>query len=312
MNSLVEEGIKPTFGGHEKFVFRNGWLKKGVDAVAADSSIFSRDEALVTLGVGKNMVRSIRHWCLATNLVEEIPGGSHKKHIQPSEMAEKLMLVSPWDPFLEDIGSLWLIHWQLISNKVRSLVWGIVFSSVFDNEFSKKQLLIFVRKELEKLRITTTEGTIEREVDCCLRTYVTSGTRKTFLQEESLDCPLAELELLYHIPEEGLYRFNIGPKPTLPTPVFGYALLDYLGKLLQNRRTFTIEEILYQNGSPGQAFKLDENSVFEYLEVLESLTGGMLRINVTAGLKQVYLNDEFVAFSHHEPYRLLEGYYGHN
>jgi hypothetical protein len=68
------ENTKPTFGGHEKFVFRHGWLKKGVDAVHQDAAIFSRDQALVTLGVGKNMVRSIRHWCLATNLVEAVPG----------------------------------------------------------------------------------------------------------------------------------------------------------------------------------------------------------------------------------------------
>jgi hypothetical protein len=45
---------KPKFGGHEKFVFRYGWLKKGFDAVIEDPLIFSKDDALITLGVGKN------------------------------------------------------------------------------------------------------------------------------------------------------------------------------------------------------------------------------------------------------------------
>lgn len=72
MKASFEEGIRPTFGGHEKFVFRHGWLKKRVDAVRKEPLVFTRDEALAELGVGKNMVRSIRHWCLATGLVEEI------------------------------------------------------------------------------------------------------------------------------------------------------------------------------------------------------------------------------------------------
>jgi len=67
----LSQNFKPTFGGHEKFVFRHGWLKKGVDALVDNPLVFTHEESLTTLGVGKNMVRSIRHWCLATGLVEE-------------------------------------------------------------------------------------------------------------------------------------------------------------------------------------------------------------------------------------------------
>jgi hypothetical protein len=30
--SLADELLRPTFGGHEKFEFRHVWLKKGIDA----------------------------------------------------------------------------------------------------------------------------------------------------------------------------------------------------------------------------------------------------------------------------------------
>lgn len=63
--------LKPTFGRHETFAFRYGWLKKGLDLTLQNSAIFSQDKALVELGVGKNMVRSIRHWCLATEILQE-------------------------------------------------------------------------------------------------------------------------------------------------------------------------------------------------------------------------------------------------
>ena len=58
-----------SFAGHETFVFRYGWLTKAVEAVLSDPEIFSRDDAIVRLGVGKNMVRSIRHWGLATGVL---------------------------------------------------------------------------------------------------------------------------------------------------------------------------------------------------------------------------------------------------
>src|SRR6185295_6636724 len=58
------------FGGHETFPFRYGWLKKGVDAVSRQNTFFSSDRAMIGLGVGKNMVKSIKHWCLATNLIQ--------------------------------------------------------------------------------------------------------------------------------------------------------------------------------------------------------------------------------------------------
>ena len=47
--------------------------EQGVDAVEHDPEVFSADEAMVVLGVGKNMVKSIRHWGLATRIVEVDP-----------------------------------------------------------------------------------------------------------------------------------------------------------------------------------------------------------------------------------------------
>src|SRR5437870_5494831 len=64
-----------SFSGHETFPFRYPWLKKGFDAVQEDPFIFLRDNAITTLGVGKNMVRAIRHWCLTTGVIEESPAG---------------------------------------------------------------------------------------------------------------------------------------------------------------------------------------------------------------------------------------------
>ena len=303
------DGIHPTFGGHEKFVFRQAWLKKGVDLATQDGLIFTSDEALVKLGVGKNMVRSIRHWCLAIGLLEKADKVKTTHSLQPTTLATSLLTDNGWDPYLEDIGTLWLLHWQLVSNLERALIWFLTFSAFLEADFNKKHLIAFITKQVEILGVRTTTGTIEREVDCCLRSYVPARIVKGVISEDSLDCPLAELDLVRYFPESGSYQFNVGPKISLPNEVFGYALLKFLPGLIHNRRTVAMEECVYHLGSPGQIFKLDENSVMEYLEWLEVNTHGSLRLHETAGLRQIYLGDNLDKEWEFKASQLLESYY---
>jgi hypothetical protein len=307
---LSEQRVRPTFGGHEKFVFRHGWLKKGVDGVKADPLIFTNDEALITLGVGKNMVRSIRHWCLATRLVEGTNGVGLSRPLAPTDFALKLLDPNGWDPYLEDIGSLWLLHWKLSTNLSRGFVFYLLFSRFMETEFTKRHLSNFLHSQFEQREIHATPGTIDREIDVCLHTYVPAiRTKSGSITEESLDCPLAELDLLRYIPNDNVYRLNIGPKNSLPLGVFGFTLLTFFSSFLENRRTVNVDDCIYREGSPGQVFKLDENSVVEYLEELEGLTEGLLRLEETAGLRQVYLEEDIAQNYEGKAYHLLRGYY---
>ena len=305
MSLLTEKTIRPTLGGHEKFVFRQGWLKKGFDAALQDESIFLAENAFVTLGVGKNMAHAIRHWCLATGLLEDFAGKGLAKLVKPSTLGLHLMGPKGWDPYLEDIGSLWLIHWLLATNHNRGLAWYLVFSRYMDVEFRKLQLLNFLSKQMPQSGVNTTEGMIQRELDVFLHTYVPVQNKKGAFAEESLDCPLVDLNLLRFVAEDDIYRFNIGPKISLPAEVFGYSLMMYLRQIATNRRTVAVDECVYQPGSPGQTFKLDENSVIVYLERLEEITSGGLRLQETAGLRQIYLHD----LNDDSAFKLLREYY---
>lgn len=307
MQNFIE---KPTFGGHEKFPFRYGWLKKGVDATVENSTVFSHDQALVKLGVGKNMVRSIRHWCLAANLLEETNGVGRAKPLRPTTLAERFVLEKGWDPYLEDIGSYWLIHWELTSNRTRALAWHILFAQYYNSEFTRQQFTAFCARYLEGAGVRTTSKMVEREVDCCLRTYVTVvRPTKGVFSEDSLDCPLVELELLRFATNDNVYSFNIGPKFTLPVQIFGYALFKFLQPFASTRRSIAIDDCLYHPGSPGQVFKLDENSLVIYLEELEDLTQGRLRLQESAGLRQIYIDENLIENATEDGYALLKSYY---
>ena len=113
--------------------------KKGIDEASDDSDVFNSDDAMTKLGVGKNMVRSIRHWCLAAGMLEAADE-SRGHHLRPSKLGESIFREAGWDPFLEDPATLWLIHWQICSNAKRSTTWFWAFSHVHEPEFTKDTL----------------------------------------------------------------------------------------------------------------------------------------------------------------------------
>ena len=303
-NLSMRQPVKYGFTGHETFPFRYGWLKKGIDAVIRDSGIFNSEDAIVSLGVGKNMVRSIRHWCLATQMIsEESDSGSRKRTLKVTELGVKLLSEDSWDPYLEDPASLWLIHWLLATNPERSATYYLTFSQYVRPDFTKTDLHKFLINYVNRHSVKVSDNTLLRDVDCFLKTYVAENVDKRGMLEDSFSCPLVELGIIQNISNSEIYRYVTGPKLTLPAQIFGYCLLKFISTSHQRQQTISIKDALYREGSPGQVFRLDENSLFDYIEQLRLSENCGLEISETAGLKQIY----FTGF--HDPMELLEKYY---
>lgn len=288
--------LRYKFSGHQTFVFRYGWLEKGVRGVSECPTLFYEDDALVRLGVGKNMVASIRHWCQVSQLVEADPDveGNTGRYLRVTEIGRRLLLDDGWDPFLEDDASLWLIHWLLVSNQDIGTAWKLLFSQFARPEFTRRELVDFMASFAERESLKAGAKVIARDVDCLVRTYATSiNTGKLLSPEETYDCPLLQLDLIHPSPDGELYRFVIGPKPSLPSPIFAFALRQYFDRVAPNSKSLSVQKCLYGEGSPGQAFKLDENSVIEYIEELECSTGCGMMLDETAGLKQIFRRHTF-------------------
>lgn len=298
-SAIVNDDVRLGFSGHQTFPFRYGWLKKAVDAVVQDPGVFRQHDALVTLGVGKNMVESIRHWGLATQV------------LQPSDRGRKLtptgwgrwLFVEGGDPYLEDPASLWLIHWLLVTNPAKAGTWFLAFNRFPYPEFRKDMLVNFVVGFAERHGVHNNPRTIERDVDCFVRTYTPSRSGDRQLLEDSFNCPLVELGALQVLPDGVTYQFVIGPKPTLPVEIVGIVLLHFFELTGNGRQTLSLQECLYQPYSPGQVFKLDESSLMDYLEQLEELTSGAIAVDETAGLRQLYRRVPV------DPLTLLQRYY---
>ena len=291
-----------SFSGHETFILRYGWLKKAYDAALADPTVFGRDDAIVTLGVGKNMVRSIRHWALATGVLEEEP---HTRGLRLclSSFGMFLFGSAGHDLYLEDIGSIWLIHWKLSTNERRSTTWSWLFNLVRSTEFAPASVLTIIQRELERRNAKfPRSSTLKRDVECCIRGYIAAESAKKSVIEDTLDSPLVELRIIGKAGAD-LLKFNRGPQSSLRDEIFAYALIDYWDRCAPTRESLSFNEIAYGFGSPGSIFKFDEDSLASRLEHLEWLSNGRLIYADVAGLKQVYRKS---ALPKEE---LLESYY---
>lgn len=267
------------FTGHETFPFRLGWLYKGVRAVKSDPRIFSKDNAIVTLGVGKNMVRSIRHWCLALELITDVGRGIYK----PTDLGELIFGLKGADPYLEDIGTLWWLHWKLARNIERCTTWYYVFNYIHRPVFSKSAL----RDELKQIVARSggrlpSDRTLENDIECFVRTYTIP---KRGITEESLECPLVELNLFREYDKS--IRLNRGEQETLPDYIFLAALVDFYKQRNTSAKTILAERVIHSEGSPGRVFLLDDNHCIERLERLSHLTARKITYDSTAGVRQV-------------------------
>ena len=270
------------FSGHETFPFRYAWLHKGVRYLDGREDLFVSDDALVVLGVGKNMVRSIRHWCEAVEIIER---SDRRGRAEVTPFGHALFAAEGWDPFLEDPGTLWILHWRLAHSRRPASTWHLAFTVWNEPTFTRDGLVTWLL-DLAKTegRTQATQNSMRRDVEVFVRTYVPSGTKRDLALEDTFDCPLVDLGLISE-QGKGLYQFERGPKPTLPDEIFAYALLDFWCRSAPEQETLSFERVLYAPGSPGAAFKLSENALAERLERVHELTS--LSYDDTAGMRLV-------------------------
>ena len=272
--------------------------------MAQDPAVFSSEDASVTLGVGKNMVSSIRHWCSVARLIKTANGQRGK--LTPTEFGKDFFDDKEgFDPYLDDPATLWLIHWQIATNIHQATAWYWAFNVLKGNQFSsdtfKRELYEWAQQTASKQPIS--DNTLQRDVNCFIRTYCQSR-HTTVVLEESFNCPLVELNLIVELPENNGYEFQRGEKKTLPIEIVAWTLISLWNNRFPQREALSFSELMYMESSPGRVFRLDEDTMTTYLEKIEQLTKGALQYDETAGLKQVYRHRDL------NPIELLKRYYG--
>ena len=285
----LQEAATPVFGRHETFHPRYGWFRKAYTCTDDDANIFNDDDATVKIGVGKNMVRSIRFWGLAAKLIVEnnLDSVTKRSGLTTTEIGKSLFGDSGWDQYLEFPGTLWLMHWLLLSPQSRLPVWWIAFNEFNAVEFTDTELELVVAKHLNQnieWRYPSA-STIKKDISTLLRTYAPVHRTKTSGLEEMLDCPLRELRLIDYSKRSSKYRFAYDEKPTLPAEILIFSILNFIAYQKDEAGTIGVSRLASEPGAPGRVFKLSEYQIIEKLEaVIHQIPS--LELTSSAGITQ--------------------------
>lgn len=214
---------KFVFSGHESFSCKSLWLKKGYDFLVHDYN-FNAPDAVVQLGVGKNMVSSIRFWMRAFMLTS-------KEELTP--IAHYLFKDQGGaDPFVEDLGTLWLLHFLLVTGGEATIYnWIFLRLQKERKEFTRIQVVNAVRRymiEAEKGK-SFNENTTKKDVAVFLQNYVEPQNAHS---NEDYTALLLDLNLIRTADEGKSYQFNIEGKRQLPLEIFIYAIIKWKGENL--------------------------------------------------------------------------------
>lgn len=284
---------KFTFSGHDSFHCRQFWLKKGFDFVKKGAS-FTSEEAVVKLGVGKNMVSSIRYWMRAFNLLD----GKDKI----TEFAEKLFDDNEgYDPYLEDEASLWLLHYQLVKKGLAS-IYTIVFNDFRKEKlFFNKETFIGYLKRIQDINpeLVFNENTVAKDFNAFVNTYKNDSEGKEI--EDSFSGILSELGLLKQNGKGKDTELQIenNERNNLSDAVVLFSILDN-----ENYgNSISLNSLEFDHNSPGSVFALNRtgllNKISEFVSKNENIT-----FTDHAGIKELQ-------FKHKpNPYTILDKYYG--
>lgn len=274
------------FSGHESFVCRYGWLPKVYRAVLQDRTILDKElEAMHTLGIGRNMVKSIKFWGESSGIIRpgEDVGHDH------GPLGRLLMGPDGWDPYLERLESLWLIHWWLVSD-AKLGAWSAVFGNGRLRRFDRKTLVdrLGVRGR-DKTR-PLASSTLEQHAGILLQSYVKDERSN----DDTSWCPLQDLSLLMQtVTDDGRVAFNVLNRQPLGLTerAFAVCLLDFVRRRSADQANLALSDVSRGDFAPGTVLCIDELTIRRYLdELANGLLAGCLRFNDTADTQSIVVN----------------------
>lgn len=270
--------------GHESFYIREGWLRKGIKHIQQDSLVFTNNPD--KLGVGSNMVRSIRYWLQATGLTEE-------KKVKGLKREQKLTeefgeIINKYDPYFEDIFTLWLLHYKIASNKEFCTSWYLFINEFKAEEFTKEDLVKNMKFLMDKLAKGEkfSEKSLLDDCQCILKGYCYENYEEKN-PEENIMSIFNELHILEKKKNKKSIEYFLRKKPDmdkLDKLVVFYVIID---NLKFGNNSTSISNILEDSCNAGKIFNLDRNMLNQYLDML--MNEGYIDINRTAGLDKIYI-----------------------
>jgi hypothetical protein len=244
------------YGQHQSFYLRINWLRKAIKELENDNKFLYKDDAAEQIGLGKNMVQSLRYWVVATGIIDMI-------NRTEQEISQFGKIMNEYDPYMEMIDTASIVHYHLVDEKEPSTAWYWYFNIYQKKSSSKNEIvedfLFWLEKNEPK---KPSANSIKRDIDCLVRLYCDKG--KTDDPEEVIQSPLSVIGLL-------LEEKSVITKRNLKYTDIGLAALMYTLLIYQDRfesNQLSVEEIQIKDGLWGKVFHLPRNEIIKALDAL--------------------------------------------
>ena len=241
---------------------------------------------MVKLGVGKNMVASIRFWLRAFGLSNMDDVTKIADYLFNSDTGR--------DPYSEDLNTLWLLHFLLVNYRVASL-YNLVFVDYQRErkEFTRSELQTYIRRKcsVPEQKNVYNENTVKKDIGVLLKNYVSPKDLKNI---EDFSALLIGLNLIISKPQDTYYFREVTVKEIVPEVIL-FALLS----LGDSEMTISLDGLQ----RISLMFCLPMISLIEIIRSLEQLYPGAIVFSDNSGIKNVQFRIELDKFD------VLDNYY---
>jgi hypothetical protein len=275
------------FRASETFFIRKGWLSKGMRYVSQKPDVFvdKKENPMDVLGIGANMVKSLRYWLQAVGLTSEPSRG---KRIQ--KLTDFGTLVHEHDPYTEELGTLYLLQYKLVTDEDMAPAWYYFFNEFTLSEFNREDFLEQIQNYLKMKDTKVALRSLSDDFACIISTYVPKykSNPSKDSPENNITCPLGELGLIDVLGKEErniLYR-----KSTPSVRSFNpWVVLAVICDQAKGQEEIGLNDLLNGKRNIGKVFNLDSICMLEILHEVEKT--GEIKIIRTAGLDVIRLKN---------------------
>ena len=269
------------FGQHQSFYLRDGWLHKGLEAVDMDPALLSNPFAFERMGIGKNMVASLRFWIVATGLANY--------NVQTKEygVTELGRTIFQNDSNINLPFTKGLVHYNLAkgddmsdSNGKKSSTVVFWFFNILEGNIFERDALILKYTEWVSKYKSISENSLKRDIDVLLQMYDIDNKHSD--PEDVLHSPLSELGLVLR--SENIFKLE-GKKSQLDDELIYYILVDYM--IEKGLSTLTFDDIVAAEKLPGKLFNLKREEVLKSIFSLQAKR--MIEFSQTNNLDAIYI-----------------------
>lgn len=276
------------FRAHDTFFIRKGWLSKGMERVVAKEDLFvdKTENPMDILGIGSNMVKALRYWLQVVGLTNEATKGKRTQKLTPMGIE-----VYNKDRYIEELGTLYLLQYQLAKQKQEATAWYYFFNEFSMSEFTKEEFVqalqnyIMMSEADNKVAIRS----LNDDFSCIVNTYLPryKSNPGKVSPENNIDCPFGELGLIdIANKKKKTYKKTIPAAKSFDPWIILAVIVDQA----EGRSEIGLNELLTKPCNIGRVFNLDAITMLDILHGIENI--GLIKIIRTAGLDVIRLNQQ--------------------